>query len=77
MPDDIQQPSHSNPMPLRLDPTFVVGMDRNGSWLAIETHGLGGGIFLDRDAATHYAEFETGHRPGSVLVSTDLVQLRF
>jgi hypothetical protein len=77
VPEDLQQPPSLPNAHTPLDPSFVVGKDRNGSWLAIETHGLGGGIFLDRDAATHYAEFETGHRPGSVYVSSDVIQLRF
>ena len=38
--------------------TFVVGRDPEGHWLAVETHGLGGGIFSSRDAAIHYAAFE-------------------
>ena len=37
---------------------FVVGRDPEGHWLAVETHGLGGGIFASRDAAVHYAAFE-------------------
>ena len=43
---------------------FLVGQDREGHWLAVETHGLGGGIFASRDAALHYAKSETEKRPG-------------
>lgn len=47
-------------------PSFVVGRDARGNWLAVETHGLGGGLFVTRDAALHYARDETGRRPGAV-----------
>jgi len=46
--------------------SFVVGQNATGNWVAIETHGLAGGIFLSREAALHYAAFETDHRPGAV-----------
>ena len=45
---------------------FLVGRDAEGHWLAVETHGLGGGIFRDQRAALHYAVAETDHRPGAV-----------
>jgi hypothetical protein len=36
---------------------YVVGQNSKGNWVAVETHGLAGGIFVSRDAALHYAEF--------------------
>lgn len=54
---------------------FVVGLDTEGHWVAIETHGRGGGIFTDRDAAIRYAEFETSHRPRAVRLSHRRVRL--
>ena len=45
---------------------FVVGQDPEGHWLAVETHGLGGGIFRSRDIAFHYARDECHRRPGAV-----------
>ncbi len=59
------------------EPHFVVGQDRFGCWLAIETHNLGGGIFKSREDALHYVDFETGHRPGAIELSTEPLQLRF
>ncbi len=47
---------------------FVVGQDYQGHWLAVETHGLGGGIFADRRTALRYAAFETGWRPNAVKI---------
>ena len=46
--------------------SFIVGQNPKGAWIALETHWLAGGIFVSRDAALHYAQFETGHRPGAV-----------
>ncbi len=58
-------------------PHFVVGQDDHGCWLAVETHNLGGGLFKSRQDALHYADFETGHRPGAIEMSPGLLQLRF
>ena len=55
--------------------SFLVGCDAHGHWIAVETHGLGGGIFRDREAALHYAAFETDRRPGAVRLSGDLLSL--
>ncbi|WP_158811039.1 hypothetical protein [Beijerinckia sp. L45] len=59
--------SESPVVPISADAhQFLVGQDAQGHWLAVETHGLGGGIFITRDAALHYALSETGKRPGAV-----------
>jgi hypothetical protein len=50
---------------------YVVGRDREGHWLALETQGRGGGIFVSREAALAYAGFETGHDPHGVSESPD------
>jgi hypothetical protein len=63
---------HTHPSP---KPNFVVGQDCLGHWLAIETHGLGGGIFADRAAALRYAASESGARPDAVKIVGDLVRL--
>jgi hypothetical protein len=54
--------------------TFIIGQDRAGHWIVRETHGLGGGIFVSRDAALAYAEFETDHRPGAVRLTTQSLE---
>ena len=51
-------------------PHYLVGPDAAGHWLAVETHGSGGGFFVTRDAALHFARGETQRRPGAV----DLVE---
>ncbi len=55
---------------------FLIGQDDEGRWVALETHGLGGGIFISRDAAMHYALGETSKRPGAVSVSDCAIKLR-
>jgi hypothetical protein len=54
---------------------FVIGKDQEGHWLAVETHGCGG-LFISREAALKYAEFETDHRPGAVECTTRPVAFR-
>ncbi|CAM5208921.1 hypothetical protein ARD30_19180 [Bosea thiooxidans] len=54
---------------------FLVGRDSEGHWLAVETHGRGGGIFADRGAALRYAVFETGHRPRAVRMTAKTLRL--
>lgn len=46
--------------------SFLIGRDLDGRWVALETHGLGGGLFRTREAAEHYAAFETARRPGAI-----------
>jgi hypothetical protein len=57
--------------------SFVVGRDQRGAWIALETHGLAGGIFVTRDAARRYAEFETDRRPGAVSFAARPLDLTF
>ena len=54
---------------------FLVGRDAQGHWLAVKTHGRGGGIFCDRAAALRYAVFETGHRARAVRVTAKTLSL--
>ncbi len=56
---------------------FIVGQDPQGLWLALETHNLGGGLFKSLHDALHFADAETGHRPGSVELASEPLQLRF
>lgn len=56
--------------------SYVVGQNARGNWVAVETHGLAGGIFVSRDAALHYAEFETDHRPGAVHLASRSLDLK-
>jgi hypothetical protein len=54
---------------------FVVGQDETGRWIALESSGRGGGIFVNRQAALNYAAFEAGRRPGAVRCSTEPLAL--
>ena len=57
------------------EPDFIVGQDGDGHWLAVETHGRGGGLFATRDAALRYARDETGRRPGAVALALAAILL--
>ena len=65
----------TGPNAAKVAPAFLVGQDGEGHWLAVETHGLGGGIFVNRDAALHYALGETGRRPGAILLTPGPIRL--
>lgn len=57
-------------------PSFIVGQDTSGRWIAVETHGLGGGLFRSREDAMHYALAETQKRPDAILIASGPVELR-
>ncbi|GLS46372.1 hypothetical protein [Methylobacterium brachythecii] len=57
-------------------PSFVVGQDASGRWVAVETHGLGGGLFRSREDAVHYALAETLKRPDAILIASGPVEFR-
>lgn len=54
---------------------FLVGRDGDGHWLAVETHGLGGGIFKDLEKATRYARDESHGQPGAVRFVDEPIRL--
>ncbi|WP_342360148.1 hypothetical protein [Terrarubrum flagellatum] len=58
-----------------LSADYIVGQDRDGRWLAMERNGRAGGLFVTREAALQFAESETGHRPDSVRVVSEIIQL--
>jgi hypothetical protein len=58
------------------DHAFLIGQDPTGRWLAVEVHGLGGGIFASRQAAFAYARSETDRRPGAVADAGRPIMLR-
>jgi hypothetical protein len=55
---------------------FTVGPDAAGHWLAVEQHGLGGGIFTSQDAALDYASRECDRRPGAVKLVHQAISLQ-
>jgi len=56
-------------------PHFVVGTDAEGRWIARDRAGLVGGIFVSREAAIDFAEFEADHDPDAVEVLPQTVHL--
>lgn len=56
-------------------PSYVVGQDGQGRWIALESHGLGGGYFRNREAAFHYAVSQTGRRAGAVRLSAEPLRI--
>lgn len=56
-------------------PEFLVGRDDEGHWLAVETHGRGGGIFCDQASALRYAQSETERRRKAVRVTATTLRL--
>lgn len=56
--------------------SYVVGRDEDGRWLAVEEHGLGGGLFATCEAAVRYASFESGRPREAVPISAEPVRLR-
>jgi hypothetical protein len=45
---------------------FMVGKDERGSWIVRDNLGLTGGVFVDRQAAVHFAMVECDYAPGEV-----------
>lgn len=62
--------------PIDRQPCFIVGQDGLGRWIAIETHGLGGGIFRSCKDAIQYAAGETRRRPDAVVLSAERIEFR-
>ncbi|KQQ41191.1 hypothetical protein ASF58_06810 [Methylobacterium sp. Leaf125] len=55
---------------------FVIGRDGRGCWVALEVHGRAGGLFRTCQAALNYAVEATAHRPDSVRIAADRIELR-
>jgi hypothetical protein len=49
----------------------VIGRDLAGQWIVVEGHGLYGGIFGSRRAASRFAKFESGGRRSTISISSD------
>jgi hypothetical protein len=67
-------PEDAEPPSIRL--RFIIGQDREGHWVVRATHGRAGGLFVSREAALDYAEFETEYRPGAVRLAAQPVELK-
>lgn len=75
MPYDIEMDAPPEPLS-RNAPTFLVGRNRAGQWIALQAQGLAGGIFASREAALHYASTETDRQPGAIEITDAPLDLR-
>lgn len=46
--------------------SFTIGQDARGCWVALESHGIAGGLFRNRADALHYADREIRRGTGEV-----------
>jgi hypothetical protein len=53
----------------------IIGRNSRGNWVAQETNGLFGGLFVSRAQALKYALFENGHHPETIVLTTNVVEL--
>lgn len=68
--------SLAQPQPIDVAPSYRVGQDGQGHWVAIEGKGLAGGIFRSQEDAIRFACVETGCRPEDVPVAVGPIRLR-
>ncbi|MCJ2041456.1 RAG2 PHD domain containing protein [Methylobacterium sp. E-041] len=50
--------------------SFTIGQDAGGCWVALESHGIAGGLFRNRDDALHYAGGEIRNGRGEIRFAT-------
>ena len=50
--------------------SFTVGQDASGCWVALESHGIAGGLFRNRDDAIHYVGAEIRNGRGEIRFAT-------
>ena len=53
----------------------LIGRNSRGNWVAQESHGLFGGLFVSRAQAVKYALTENGPHPATIVLSADIVEL--
>ena len=61
--------------PSRDSSRVTVGRNSRGNWVAQESNGLFGGLFISRVQAVKFALIENGHDPEAIFVTTDIVEL--
>lgn len=54
---------------------FIVGRDGGGHWIARDEQGQTGGVFSDETAAIHFAEVESDHQAGAVVIAPATIRL--
>jgi hypothetical protein len=60
-----------------LPPTFLIGRDSRGNWVAQERSGACGGLFASRAAALKFAKFESGNQPHAVVWVNGVLELDY
>jgi hypothetical protein len=55
---------------------FIVGQDRTGLWVVVETHGLYGGIFCDKESALRFAKSESADRASELELTSETLELK-
>jgi hypothetical protein len=58
-----------------LPPTFMIGCNSRGNWVAQEKSGTRGGLFVSRAEALKYARFESGNDPHAVVMVSGTLEL--
>jgi hypothetical protein len=58
-------------------PTFYVGRNATGRWIAQDADHLRGGLFISRAAAMKFAMDETGHRADAIVTLDRFIELDF
>jgi hypothetical protein len=53
----------------------LVSQDHMGHWVAMEEHGLFGGLFVSRAQAVKYALFENGNHPEAIVLTNSTLEL--
>lgn len=53
----------------------LIGRNSRGNWVAQESHGLFGGLFVSRAQAVKYALSENGDHPATIVLSAGIVEL--
>ena len=58
-------------------PTFYIGRDSRGRWIAQDADHRRGGLFVSKAAAMKFARDETGDRPHTIVSLDHLTELDF
>jgi hypothetical protein len=53
----------------------LIGRNSSGNWVARESHGLFGGLFVSRAQAVKYALSENGDHPATIVLTDNVVEL--
>ena len=54
---------------------LFIGQDRKGHWIVKDAQSLCGGLFASKDAAIHFARFESADRQSTIRLASDPLEL--